>query len=147
MISGIIAGVTTLASNFVKGRTEISKAKVEAKKIKIEADADIRKSDALNRRKLAEQGQLQDHDADMQSMRNMKDSWKDEFLLLIFLTPFIMCFIPKYQAYVDEGFKVLSRSVPDWYVYIVIGMVVVIYGMRGLLTKLLSLLGNKFKLK
>ena len=39
-----------------------------------------------------------------------------------------------------KGFEVLKTSAPDWYVYLLIGMIVVIYGMRGLFIKFLEVI-------
>jgi hypothetical protein len=39
--------------------------------------------------------------------------------------------------YALQGFEVIHQM-PEWYQYIIIGMVVVIYGLRGLLTKFLD---------
>ncbi|GKT12938.1 MAG: hypothetical protein ISEC1_P1930 [Thiomicrorhabdus sp.] len=77
-------------------------------------------------------GQSQDYDLDRVAMENMNKSWKDELILIIFLTPLIMAFFPQTAADALEGFKVIE-SMPKWYTAIIIGMVVVIYGMRGML--------------
>ena len=37
--------------------------------------------------------------------------------------------------------------VPDWYMYILVGLVTVIYGMRGMLKMALQIIGNRFKFK
>ena len=37
--------------------------------------------------------------------------------------------------------------VPDWYMYILVGLVTVIYGMRGMLKMALQIIGNMFKFK
>lgn len=52
--------------------------------------------------------------------------------MIIFLTPVVLAFIPGMDTHVEAGFAAIERM-PEWYVAIVIGMVVVIYGMRGLL--------------
>ena len=44
------------------------------------------------------------------------------------------------------GFASLAL-VPDWYMYILIGLVTVIYGMRGMLKLVLQIIGSKFKIK
>lgn len=81
---------------------------------------------------LIKNGQQQDYDLDRISLQNMQNSWKDEIVLIIFLTPVVLAFVPGYDKYIQSGFNAISQM-PDWYVAIVIGMVVVIYGMRGLL--------------
>ena len=37
--------------------------------------------------------------------------------------------------------------VPDWYMYILVVLVTVIYGMRGMLKMVLQIIGNRFKFK
>lgn len=86
---------------------------------------------------MAKTGQQIDYDLDKIAMQNMNKSWKDEFILLVFLAPVIMAFIPQTAPYSLEGFKVMALM-PSWYIGIVIGMVVVIYGMRGLLKSYLT---------
>ena len=62
------------------------------------------------------------------------------------MIPLVMSFIPTYQEYVTAGFASLAL-VPDWYMYILVGMITVIYGMRGMLKMLLQILSNKFGFK
>jgi hypothetical protein len=49
----------------------------------------------------------------------------------------IMAFIPGFELYALAGFGVMAQM-PQWYQYTIIGMVVVIYGLRGLLEKVLA---------
>ena len=81
---------------------------------------------------LIESGQQQDFNLDQLAMQNMQNSWKDEIVLIVFLTPMILAFIPSTSNQALQGFQII-QNMPDWYKGIVIGMVVVIYGMRGLL--------------
>ncbi|ADZ93402.1 hypothetical protein [Marinomonas mediterranea] len=81
---------------------------------------------------MARQGQQQNYDLDKIAMQNMQTSWKDELVLILFLTPIVLAFIPGMDAYVHKGFDAIEKM-PAWYTSIVIGMVVVIYGMRGML--------------
>ena len=76
----------------------------------------------------------------------MDKSWKDDLILLIWLTPVVMSFVPEWQPFVVAGFASLAL-VPDWYMYILVGLVTVIYGMRGLLKMALQIIGNKFNFK
>jgi hypothetical protein len=70
-------------------------------------------------------------------MENMSKSWKDEVILIVFLAPMIMAFIPGLENYALAGFGVMDKM-PEWYQYVIIGMIVVIYGLRGLLEKVLA---------
>lgn len=127
--TAIVSGV----SDYFKGKQEIKKVELEADKMLIMAEAQA-KADRLKRE--AEM----DYDLDKIAMQNMEKTWKDELILLIWLTPVVMCFIPEYQVYVTNGFASLAL-VPDWYMYILVGMVTVIYGMRGLLRMMIEKFG------
>ena len=132
--SAIISGV----SGYFKGKQEISKTKLEGdiKVLIAEAEAKVKR---------LERESEQDYDLDRLATENMEKSWKDELILLIWLTPVAMCFIPEYHVYVTNGFASLAL-IPDWYMGILVGMVVVIYGMRGLLKMVLQMVGNRFNL-
>src|SRR5574344_2950467 len=132
--SAIVGGI----SDYFKGKQEIKKVELEADKMLIMAEAQA-KADRLKRE--AEM----DYDLDKIAMQNMDKSWKDELILLIWLTPVVMCFIPEYHVYVTNGFASLAL-VPDWYMGILVGMIVVIYGMRGLLKMVIQIVGNRFNL-
>lgn len=132
--SAIISGV----SDYFKGKQEISKTKLEGdiKVLIAEAEAKVKR---------LEKESEQDYDLDKLATQNMEKSWKDELILIIFLVPVVMCFIPEYHVYVTNGFAALAL-VPDWYMGILVGMVVVIYGMRGLLKMGIQMVGNRFNL-
>ena len=133
--SAIIGGV----SDYFKGKNEIKKVQVEADKLLIMAEAE-------SKAKRLEREAEMDYDLDRIAMQNMDKTWKDEVILVIWLTPVVMSFIPEWQPYVVAGFASLAL-VPDWYMYILIGLVTVIYGMRGLLKMALQIIGSKFKIK
>jgi hypothetical protein len=135
---GIGSAIVTGVSDYFKGKQEISKAKLEGdvKVLVAEAEARVRR---------LEKESEQDYDLDKLATQNMEKSWKDELILITFLAPVVMCFIPEYKVYVANGFASLAL-VPDWYMGILVGMVVIIYGMRGLLKMALQMGGNKFNL-
>ena len=133
----LLGPLLELGGTFLKGKQDEAKAKAEAAIVTIQAKADIEKAKALSATKLAEQGQAQNFDLDRLAMEQMSKSWKDELILVIFLAPMVLAFIPGMDGYALAGFEVVAKM-PQWYQYIVIGMVVVIYGMRGLLEKLLD---------
>lgn len=76
-------------------------------------------------------GQAIDADLDKLSVEDMRTSWKDEFLLVIFITPMMMAFHPTTANFTLKGFEVIAQM-PDWYMLLIVGMVITIYGMRGL---------------
>ena len=142
MISGILA----IGSSIVSGITDYFKGKQEIKKVQVEADMQIIKAEAdAKATRLMREAEI-DYDLDRIAMSNMDKTWKDELILIIWLIPVIMCFLPEYQVYVTEGFAILAL-VPDWYMYILVGLVTVIYGMRGMLKMALQLMIGKIGFK
>lgn len=103
--------------------------------LKIEHETERAKANALL--KMAAAGKQQDYDLDKIAMQNMEKSFKDELVLIVFLIPMILAFIPNGAQYALAGFKIIAQM-PSWYVGIIIGMVVVIYGLRGLLKAYLA---------
>ena len=141
----MFTGLLGIGSAIVSGVSEYFKGKQEISKTKLEGDIKVLIAEAEAKVKRLERESEQDYDLDRLATENMEKSWKDELILLIWLTPVAMCFIPEYHVYVTNGFASLAL-VPDWYMGILVGMVVVIYGMRGLLKMVLQMVGNRFNL-
>jgi len=139
----LISSLVEIGGTWLKGKQDETKAKAEAKLVEITAEADIKKAKAIAAINAAESGQQQDFDLDKIAMEQMGKSWKDELVLIIFLAPMVMAFIPGMDKYSLAGFEVIQQM-PEWYQYIIIGMVVVIYGMRGMVKQLVS---NKLNIK
>lgn len=133
----VITSLLSLGSTWMEGKNKQAEAELAAKLVEIQADSDIKVAKALAVTRMAEEGQLQNYDLDRLAMEQMEKSWKDEIILIIFLTPVVMAFIPGMEEYSLAGFEVIDKM-PEWYRYIIIGMVVVIYGLRGLLGKVLE---------
>ena len=113
MIQALLGPLGSLASTWLQGKMDKSKAETEVKVAKAKAEAKVFETEAtsqmLNERHLTDQ---------------MGDSWKDEFWSLIFGAILICCFIPGTQPYVIEGFIFLDEHTPTWFanmLYIVIG--------------------------
>ena len=142
----MIGGLVTLGSAIVSGISGYFQDKNEIKKVQVEADKLLIMAEAESKAKRLEREAEMDYDLDRIAMQNMDKSWKDDLILLIWLTPVVMSFVPEWQPYVLAGFASLAL-VPDWYMYILVGMVTVIYGMRGLLKMALQIIGNRFNFK
>jgi hypothetical protein len=69
-------------------------------------------------------------DWDTVAQQNAGNSWKDEWLTLLFSIPLIMCFIPAAVPYVKEGFAVL-KEIPTWYQYLLSVIVAASFGVRS----------------
>ena len=129
--TAIVSGI----SGYFKDKNEIKKVEVEAEKMLVLAKAE---AEANKMKRESEQ----DYDLDKIAMNAMDKSWKDEFLLILFSIPIAMCFFPEYRQYVEDGFKTLN-IIPEWFMYIYVAMIVVIYGLRGLLRMFLQIMIDK----
>ena len=110
----IIDSLTKLAGTWLEGRVAKTKAKAEA-----EAAVMIKQAESAA-----------DWEAAM--ARNSGQSWKDEWLTLLFSIPLIMCFIPSMVPYVRDGFEVLE-SMPDFYQYTLSVIVAASFGVRSVI--------------
>ena len=100
---------------------------------------------AIAAHKLANDGQTQDFNLDLVAMNQMDKSLLDEIMIALLLVPIAASFLG-YQAEVTAAFESFS-AMPQWYQWLVLGVYIVKFGMRGLLTKLMSgkLAGVKLK--
>lgn len=137
MLGALLGPVAELGKTWMQGKQDEAKAKAEARLIDIKAEADIKAAKALSATRMAESGQSQDYDLDKIAMQQMEKSWKDELVLIIFLAPMVMAFVPGMDGYALAGFEVIAKM-PEWYQYVIVGMVVVIYGMRGMVKALVN---------
>lgn len=136
----VIDGLVKLGAAWMDGKNAEAQAKTAANLVKIQAEADIQKAKAISATKMAQEGQAQDYDLDRIAMEQMSKSWKDELVLVIFLAPMVMAFFPDLAPHALRGFEIIE-SMPEWYRYVIIGMVIVIYGLRGMAKQLI---GKKF---
>jgi len=102
------------------------------KQLEREHEMRIKKADIAL--KLAEQGQQIEANWDTNAQNQMKTSLKDEWFVLLFSLPLIGAFIPNLADDVLKGFEVLSKT-PDWYMWLVIGIVSATFGLRWMFGK------------
>ena len=101
--------------------------KKEEKKATATAEIALKHAEAeVYRRKATHEA-----DWDLEAMRGSKDSWKDEWFVIILSLPFIASFIPQLQPYVKEGFVILERDCPDWYKAALGVAIAASFGMRS----------------
>jgi hypothetical protein len=130
MLKMLLGPVANIAGNWVDGKVEETKAKATVKVEKAKADAEVQKRVAT--------GEI-DWEANMADAT--KDSWKDEFALVVLLLPSILVFIPSLTEHVKAGFEVLN-TLPDWYQYLLFIAVSSSFGIKGA-DKLMNLRGKK----
>jgi len=137
--------IASLGGTYLEGKNQVAKAKSEAAIVSIKADADVKVAGAKAAHKLADSGQTQEYNLDLVAMQQMDKSFLDEIMIALLLVPIAASFLG-YQAEVTAAFESFA-SMPDWYQYLVLGVYIVKFGMRGLLTKLMSGKLSGIKLK
>jgi hypothetical protein len=105
----IVSSLAGLATSFIDCKTAVKKAEAQTK-MKIAT------------------GEL---DWDLEAMKATQNSWKDEWITLLFSIPLILAFCGDWgNAIVQRGFMALE-VMPDWYQYSLGGIVSASIGMRG----------------
>jgi hypothetical protein len=119
-----VTGLITLGKNIIGGWLQRRATKVAHKVKMSEMKLELKEKTVV--------AQLNaDIDIDKINTESMATSWKDEFLLIIFSIPVVMCFIPGMDGYVMAGFTALGLT-PVWFQVIYIVMCLTIYGHRKL---------------
>jgi hypothetical protein len=118
LIGGIITGIVELGKTIGGGLVERAKIKTEGKLAIKRAKIDMEVS---RYKKLGEM--------DLEAMKGMMFSWKDEYLLVLFTIPVVLAFIPPLVPYVIAGFQIL-QGLPMWYQWSITGMVAATFGLR-----------------
>ena len=107
MIQALIGPIANLAGGWLKGKADAQAAASNLKLVEAEAKATIMKSAATS-------------EADWEKLmaQGTQNSWKDEYLVLLFSIPLILAFLPFEwaNAAVANGFAALE-SMPQWYSY------------------------------
>jgi hypothetical protein len=119
MISTLFGPIVSLASTFLEGYVEKSKAKVEAEVAQKKAEAIVYEKKAT--------GEIA---WDLEMAKASSDSWKDEWLTILFSIPLILAFIPGCEEVVSSGFQQL-KMMPEWYRYSLGVIVAASFGVRG----------------
>ena len=109
MIGQLIGSLTGLATSIIDGKTQIKLTEAEIKKKQLTGELDW----------------------DLEAMRATENSWKDEWITLLFSIPLILAFCGDWgNQIVQAGFTALE-IMPDWYQYSLGGIVSASIGMRG----------------
>ncbi len=119
MIGGLIGPIANLAGTFLQGRLERAKANTEVKVAEAKARATVMEKQAT--------GEI---DWDLEAIRGARNSWKDEWLVILFSIPLILAFVPNMELVVLNGFSVLEQM-PEWYQYSLGVIVASCFGVRA----------------
>ena len=114
-----LAPLASLATTWLEGTVEKSKAKTHA-------EVALKNAEAIVYEKKA----TADIDWDLEAIKASNNSWKDEWLVILFSIPMIMAFIPGLEGVVARGFEQLDMM-PDWYQYSLGVIIAASFGIRG----------------
>jgi hypothetical protein len=121
MIQSLIGPIAELAGGWLKGKADANAAAANLKLVEAEAKATIMKNAATS-----------ESDWERVMAEGSQNSWKDEWLTILFSVPLILCFLPFEWAEqaVQNGFAALE-SMPDWYQYTLGVIVAASFGVRS----------------
>ena len=109
MIGQLIGSLTGLATSIIDGKTQIKLTEAEIKKKQLTGEIDW----------------------DLEAMRATENSWKDEWITLLFSIPLILAFCGDWgNDIVARGFDSLE-VMPQWYQIALGGIVSASIGMRS----------------
>ena len=94
MLQMLIKPLLGVAGDAIGGYIETKKAKAKQKLVKIEAETEIVKQQI--------KGEI---DWDVEAIKGSKESWKDEYLTILFSIPLLLCFLPFTVEYVERGLQ------------------------------------------
>ena len=119
MLNLLIGPVTELAGTWLNGKVEKTKAEAATKVAKAKAEAVIMEKKAT--------GEI---DWDLEMAKGSSNSWKDEWLTILFSIPLILAFVPGMEDVVANGFARLNEM-PEWYQYSLGVIVAASFGVRS----------------
>ncbi len=114
-----LSPLASLATTWLEGRVEKSKAKTAA-------EVALKNAEAIVYEKKA----TAEIDWDLEAIKGSQNSWKDEWIVILFSIPMIMAFIPGLEGVVANGFEQLELM-PDWYQYSLGVIVAASFGIRS----------------
>ena len=119
MLQLLLKPLIGVASDVVGGIVATKKAKAEQKLTKIKAETEVLQQQI--------KGEI---DWDVEAIKGSRESWKDEYLTILFSIPLLLCFLPFTVEYVERGFAALAMT-PDWYKYTLGVIVSASFGIKG----------------
>ena len=120
MIQAFIGPISSLVGTWLNGKVETKAAEVKVKVARAEAEAQIMVSIATS-------------EADWEKImaEGSRDSWKDEWLTILFSVPLVLAFCGEWgRVIVTDGFTALN-NMPDYYRYTLGAIVSASFGIRG----------------
>jgi len=112
VLGALVGPIADLGKTWIEGKNIKTKAKAEA-------EASVMKTQAKSAA-----------DWETAMARASNQSWKDEWLTILFSIPLVLAFVPSAVPYVREGFEVLA-TMPNWYQTGLSIIIAASFGVRG----------------
>ena len=118
-ISGAISGIADVIKTPIQGWVKQKQAETEGR-------IAIQRAKVKSINKQAEAGQKIDAEWEVAQIKN--SGWKDEWVLILFSIPAVICFV--YPDAVMAGFEALDAT-PGWYQYVFVTIALASFGIRN----------------
>tara|TARA_R100000315_G_C5190718_1_gene111195 strand:+ start:452 stop:835 length:384 start_codon:yes stop_codon:yes gene_type:complete len=119
MWSSLINPIASVVGSLIESKVEKQRGKTKVAVAKAEAEAEVYK-----------QTSLQEGNWDKIMAQGSQQSFKDEWLTILFSLPLILAFIPGAEGIVQNGFEQLEMM-PTWYQYSLGVIVAASFGVRS----------------
>jgi hypothetical protein len=119
MWSSLINPIASIVGSLIESKVEKQRGKTKVAVAKAEAEAEVYK-----------QTSLQEGNWDKIMAQGSQQSFKDEWLTILFSLPLILAFIPGAEGIVQNGFEQLEMM-PTWYQYSLGVIVAASFGVRS----------------
>lgn len=117
ILGGVVSGIFGIGKSYMQERREIKAAEHERTLKQISGEQEWDNTQAANSR----------------------DSWKDEYITLIFTTPFVLLFVgalfdlPWLLVRVKEAMNIVDKDIPTEYWYLLSVIVAASMGVKGVI--------------
>ena len=120
MIGQLIGPIASIAGGWLQGKADVKAAEAKLKLTEAEAKAKIM---------LSKETSIADWERIM--AQGSQNSWKDEWLTILFSIPLVLVFLGDTgRQVVADGFAALE-TIPDWYQYTLGVIVAASFGVRS----------------
>lgn len=132
IVGNLLGGVVNTVGDVVKRDQQLKKIKQKGKQDIEQAKIDLDVAKLKGKIKQQQTQASNDMTYDMQVLKNRRESFIDEFIILGFFVIMILTFIPATQATMAAGWKALNDTA-WWFEFGIVGILVSTLGLKDVL--------------
>lgn len=132
IIGNLVGSVVGTVGNVVEKKQQLNEIKTKGKLSIEQAKVDLSVAKLQSQIKQQETQAANDMTYDMQVLKNRRESYIDEFIILGFFVIMILTFIPVTQATMAKGWKALNETA-WWFEFGIVGILVSTLGLKDVL--------------